>query len=125
MHSPATHRRATATSSSRTHAALAWLGEATALVATIHADDKVEICELARKADPEAGAAELARIVEAVGDCQPLLVLARDSDRLALEREFVFLGGQPDRLVDVAWEPSPSRDRLVARVRETDRHPAT
>lgn len=122
MHSPATHRRPAAVGSRATRPALAWLGTTTALVATVGRDDKVDICELPRAHDPDADAAELARIVEAVGDAGPLLVLARESDRLALEREYVALGGPPDRLIDGAWQPAPSRDEIVARVLEVG-HP--
>ena len=73
-----------------------------AVVSRIGRDGAISRCSVER--GPDSQEAFFARIVEAAGDHDRLIVLGRGASRLAFEREYVEICHRPDRLVDVPAE---------------------
>lgn len=95
-------------------AAVAWIDGPRAVVA--RSSEPERAIELRRGAEPRS--AFLARIVDALGNAQRVLILGPGDDRLELEREYVSLYRRPDRLVDVERSDAMDTEALLARLRE-------
>jgi len=100
------------TASARTRpSAVVWIDAAHAYVATNSVNGDLLFAEV----QPRLGVAGydgtyLARVVDAIGDRERVAILGPDTQRLALEREYVLIFRRPERLVDV--EPSVEADRI-------------
>jgi len=91
--------------------AVAWIDSRHAYVATNATSGDLLFTEIV----PRWGVADkdetyLARVVDAIGDRERIAILGPDTQRLALEREYVLIFRRPERLVDV--EPSSFADRI-------------
>ena len=95
-------------------AAVAWIDGSRAIVASTSDPDRA--IELRRGPGPRS--AFLARIVDAIGNAERVVILGPGDDRLALEREYVSLYRRPDRLVDVERSDPMGTTELLARLRE-------
>jgi hypothetical protein len=91
--------------------------ETHAIVARRWATDEIDVAEIDREAADDGGRF-LARIAHEIGDPDHLVVMGAEPLRLELEREYVILSHRPDRLVDVEPVTEPTRDEIVARLRE-------
>ncbi len=118
------HRTPTSTPSSRgggrlrhETAAITWIGRDHAIVARRWATDEIDVAEIDREAADDGGRF-LARIAHEIGDPDRLVVMGAEPLRVELEREYVILSHRPDRLVDMEPETEPTRDQIVARLRE-------
>jgi hypothetical protein len=105
-----TAEAATATIATRP-SAVAWIDDRHAYVATNAASGDLLFTEIV----PRPGVAGhdqtyLARVVDAIGDRERIAILGPDTQRLALEREYVMIFHRPERLIDV--EPSSLADRI-------------
>lgn len=98
-------------------AAITWIGRDHAIVARRWATDEIDVAEIDREMADD-GERFLARIAHEIGDPDHVLVMGTESRRLELEREYVTLSHRPDRLMDVEPATEPTRDELVARLRE-------
>ena len=58
----------------------------------------------------------LARVVDAIGDRDRVLILGPDAMRVELEREYVSIYHRPDRLLDVEASGSADESELVRRL---------
>lgn len=95
-------------------AAVVWIDRRHALVAKSQAGRR-EVREVAREVDLDAQ--YLLRVAHETADCERILIMGSDDQRLAFEREYVALYRRPDRLVDSAAEIEPEPPRLVDRLR--------
>lgn len=91
--------------------AVVWIDDGHAYVATTNAANGDFLFAEVRP-HPDTGHDEtyLARVVDAIGDRERVAILGPDSQRLALEREYVLIFHRPERLIDV--EPSSEADRI-------------
>jgi hypothetical protein len=98
----------TCTVISTTHSSvLIWLDRAHALIARA-ADGRTKVTEVDRELDAEE--AYLLRVAREAADCDRVVVMGDDAERVAFEREYVALYRRPDRLIDSG---SPIRPRSV------------
>ena len=95
--------------------AVAWIDARTAVVARSIAGD-VALTEV-RAHDGGHDPTYLARVVDAIGDQDRLVITGSDPVRLALEREYVTIYHRPDRLVDVEAAQPLDRWALAERAR--------
>jgi hypothetical protein len=91
--------------------AVVWIDDRHAYVATNAVSGDLLFTEI----HPRPGAGDhdetyLARVVDAIGDRERVAILGPDTQRLALEREYVLIFHRPERLIDV--EPSSLADRI-------------
>lgn len=70
------------------------------------------------EAEPGAGSPDLARVVDAMGDPDRILILGPDAMRVELEREYVAIHHRPDRLLDVEHDERHDETALIRRLRE-------
>ena len=96
--------------------AVVWINGRRALVARSEPEHGVSTHPLDRGIEPES--AWLARVVEAIGDRERVVILGPGSERLALEREYVAIFRRPDRLVDVEPGGPVDEAELVTRLRQ-------
>jgi hypothetical protein len=84
-------------------AAIVWIDRAHAQTIRIEAGGRITIEAVAVPGPMPSDAENLAlvRVVEAIGDAPRVLLLGDREMRLALDREYVALRHQPERLVDV------------------------
>ena len=94
--------------------AVVWLDRTHALVARAR-EGRPEVTEVDRSFDAET--AYLLRVLHAAADCDRLVVMGPDADRIALEREYVALYRRPDRLIDVGQVDIPRAADLVDQLR--------
>lgn len=94
--------------------AVVWLDRTHALVARANAG-RPEVTEVDRSFDAETD--YLLRVLHAAADCDRLVVMGADADRVALEREYVALYRRPDRLIDVGQVDAPRAADLVEQLR--------
>lgn len=79
-------------------AAVAWIDRSHAVVARTEGSGERR---LTVRAGSSAEGPYLARVVDAIGDRERVLILGSDPLRVALEREYVAIHHRPERLVDV------------------------
>jgi hypothetical protein len=60
----------------------------------------------------------LAKVVDAIGDRERVVILGPTSMRLLLEREYVTINARPDHLVDVEEASAVDESALIDRLRE-------
>ena len=94
--------------------AVVWLDRTHALIARAH-EGRPEVTEVNRSFDTEP--AYLLRVLHDAADCDRLVVMGPDADRVALEREYVALYRRPDRLIDVGQVMAPRAADLVDQLR--------
>ena len=94
--------------------AVVWLDRTHALIAQAH-EGRPEVTEVNRSFDTEP--AYLLRVLHDAADCDRLVVMGPDADRVALEREYVALYRRPDRLIDVGQVMAPRAADLVDQLR--------
>ena len=82
------------------HSSVVRLDPSNALIARIGHDGMVS--RRSGQRGPDAQSAHFARIVDAAGDHDCLIVLGPGYARLAFEREYVEICHRPDRLADVS-----------------------
>jgi len=70
------------------------------------------------EAEPGAGSPDLAKVVDAIGDPDRILILGPDAMRVELEREYVAIHRRPERLLDVERDERHDEATLVRRLRE-------
>ena len=102
---------------SRPHAAVVWVDGWHALVARSD-EGRQTLIEVDREAAPELD--YLLRIARATQDCERLMIVGPDPERLAFEREYVALYKRPDRLVDVEAASAMTARDLLGRLRFLD-----
>lgn len=111
---PAT-RKTTATLARGT-GAVTWIDSTRAVVArTARSGVSVKVISH----DPDRAAPRvpfLARVVDAIGDRDRVLILGPDAMRVSLEREYVTIFHRPDRLVDVEVSGPAGEEELVRRL---------
>jgi hypothetical protein len=95
--------------------AVAWIDDEWASLAHMSWDGVISTSAIHRGAGPEAAYLEL--IVRVLGDAQRVVILGRNSMRLALERAYVALYRWPDRLVDVEHSDVIGEEELIERLR--------
>lgn len=94
-------------------AAVAWIDDGHAMVARTELDGPtVEVIAH----DQPAETPFLARVVEAIGDRDRVLIVGPDAARLELEREYVAIYRRPDRIVDVEPAGYEGPDTLMHRL---------
>ena len=97
--------------------AVAWIAGGHALVATNTPRGQVTVAELSGRAGSREADPFLASVVDAIGDCERVLIMGPGVARLALEREYVTIFHRPERLVDVEPSGPMNREDLVDRLR--------
>ena len=91
--------------------AVAWIDDRHAYVATNASSGDLLFSEIRRRGDAaDDDPTYLVRVADAIGDRERIAIMGPDSNRLALEREYVAIFHRPDRLIDV--EPSWLADRI-------------
>lgn len=90
--------------------AVVWIDDGHAYVATNAANGDLLFSEVRPYPGADHDETYLARIVDAIGDRERVAILGPDTQRLALEREYVLIFRRPERLIDV--EPSAEADRI-------------
>lgn len=91
--------------------AVVWIDDRHAYVATNATTGDLLFSEIQpRDGVPFEDPTYLVRVADAIGDRERVAILGPDTNRLALEREYVAIFQRPDRLVDV--EPSSLADRI-------------
>lgn len=78
-------------------------------------DTRQTITDLWR--DFEAEPAFLLRVARETADCDRIVILGPDTERLAFEREYVSLYQRPDRLIDDEAVATATRFDLLDRLR--------
>ena len=95
-------------------AVVVWLDHWHALIAQ-HLDGHDGIREIDREADPEP--AYLRRVAAAACDCQRVMILGPDDDRLAFDHEYEAMYERRDRFVEVEACPRQAPSALLDRLR--------
>ena len=95
--------------------AVVWIDARQAVVVSMSADARIATYEISRGSLPEPS--YLARVVQAIGDRQRVVILGPSTVRLALEREYVAIFRRPDRLVDVEPAGPVATGELIDRLR--------
>ena len=90
--------------------AVVWLDRTHAFIARAH-DGRPEVTEVDRSVEAETD--YLLRVLHEAADCDRLVVMGPDADRVALEREYVALYRRPDRLIDIGQIEAPRAADLV------------
>lgn len=87
----------------RTEAAIVWIDRAHAQTIVIETGGRITIDSFVVPGPMPTDAENLAllHVVEAIGDAPRVMLLGDPEMRLALDREYVALRHQPERLVDV------------------------
>ncbi len=86
-------------SAGRARTSVVTIGRSTAFLARIGQDGTVSRRSIERGLDSQG--AFFARIADAIGNHDRLVILGQETARLAFEREYVLIYHRPDRLVDV------------------------
>ncbi|HEX9044870.1 MAG TPA: hypothetical protein VF802_07595 [Candidatus Limnocylindrales bacterium] len=97
----------------RATGAVTWIDSSRAVVVGTNGDHS-EVTTL----DPETLEAIpfLARVVDAIGDRDRILILGPDAMRVELEREYVSIFHRPDRLLDVETSGTADEADLIRRL---------
>ncbi len=97
--------------------AITWIGSDHAVVARRWDTDEIDVAEVDR-AMADDDELFLGRVAHEIGDPDHVLVMGTESLRLELEREYVTVSHRPDRIMDAEPAREPTREELVARLRE-------
>lgn len=97
----------------RATGAVTWIDSSRAVVVETDGDQP-KITTLAH--EPVETVPFLARVVDAIGDRDRVLILGPDAMRVELEREYVSIFHRPDRLLDVEASGSADETELVHRL---------
>jgi hypothetical protein len=82
-------------------AAVVWIDRAHAHTILIELDGRLIVDSAMVPTDDDARQQALLHVVEQLDDAPRVLVLGESAMRTRLEREYVALGGRPDRLVEL------------------------
>jgi hypothetical protein len=104
-------------------AAVVWVDHSHALIARAHSG-RPAITEIERAYGVEPETGYLLRVLHEAGDCDRVVVMGPDSDRVAFEREYVALYRRPDRLIDVGAAAAPAPTELLDQLRMLEPSPA-
>jgi hypothetical protein len=100
-------------------AAIAWIDAHHALIVRTAANRQVEFREIEAAPDPGGERSPyLAQVAHELGDRDRIVVLGPGTQRLDLERQYVGIYHNPDRIVDVDESDAMGREELVARLHE-------
>jgi len=99
-------------------AAVAWIDERHALVATTSPGHRIAVTEIARHYAPSSLPTFLARVASSIGDRERIVILGPGTQRVKLEHEYVSAYHRLDRLIDVEPADVAGRRDVVARVRQ-------
>jgi hypothetical protein len=103
--------------------AVVWVDHSHALVARAHSGcPGITEIERAYGVEPETG--YLLRVLHEAANCDRVLVMGPDADRVAFEREYVALYRRPDRLIDVGTAGPPAPIELLDHLRMLEPLPA-
>lgn len=105
----------TCTVISTTHSsALIWLDRSHALIARA-TGGRTKVTEIDRELDAEP--AYLLRVARETAECDRVVVMGNDAERIAFEREYVALYRRPDRLIDSGAPVQPRPIELADHLR--------
>ena len=87
----------------RPEAAIVWIDHSHAQTVVVETGGRVTVDStgLPGPSEPASENLALLHVVEAINDAPRVLILGEPTMRTALEREYVGLGGPPDRLVEI------------------------
>jgi hypothetical protein len=92
---------ATPRTATRPEAAIVWIDRAHAHTIVVESSGRLMVDSAAVPADDESLGQVLLRMVEHIGAAPKVLLLGDPVMRTKLEREYVALGGRPDRLIEM------------------------
>lgn len=98
--------------------AVVWIDAQRAIVATSTGGAEAVVSEISAPGDDGEDSTYLARVVDAIGDRERVVIMGPDDSRLALEREYVAIDHRPERLIDVEPAGPLDRDDVVARLNQ-------
>jgi hypothetical protein len=99
--------------------AVAWIDRRRAVVAVTAPSGEVVIREIRRPSTrANALAPFLSLVADQIGDRERVVILGPDSMRVELEREYVTIHRQADRLIDVEDSPELSEGQVVDRLNQ-------
>ncbi len=96
--------------------AVVWIDAQRAIVATSTGGAEPVVSEIV--APDGEDSTYLARVVDAIGDRERIVIMGPDDSRLALEREYVAIDHRPERLIDVEPAGRLDRDDVIARLNQ-------
>jgi hypothetical protein len=96
--------------------AVVWINGRRAILARMSDAGRITTRTIERGIDDETPF--LAKVVDAIGDRERVVILGPTSMRLLLEREYVTINARPDHLVDVEEASAVDESALIDRLRE-------
>jgi hypothetical protein len=103
--------------------AVVLLAASEAVVARTRPDGRDEIVRVRRRTRVVDAPPFFVRLLREVGDRAPVVFLGSAAERTALERLFVAIGRQPDRILDEASVHDAHPEALLERLRALRSHP--
>jgi len=113
-----TRRRTGFRSTLRRAGAVTWIDPRRAIVARASGRGDIELREFSLPADADERRYGLGDVARELGGPDPVVFIGPESDRAALEREFVSVFRRPDRIEDIEPSGPMTRADLVAMLRE-------
>jgi hypothetical protein len=95
--------------------AVAWVEPHRALVASTTPGGSVLVEEIT--ADLAGAAPYIARVIDEIGDVERVAILGPSEERLIVEREYLLVYRDPERIVDVAHVEELDQADLLVRLR--------
>jgi hypothetical protein len=95
--------------------AVAWVEPQRALVASTTPGGSILVEEVV--ADLKGAAPYIARVIDEIGDVARVAILGPSEERLIVEREYLLVYRDPERIVDVAHVEKLDEADLLARLR--------
>lgn len=103
--------------------AVVLLAATEAVVARTRPDGCDEIARVPRRGGRAGAPSFFLRVLRAVGDRAPVVIMGASPDRTAFEREFVMISHRPDRLLEDASVHDAHPEALLERLRGLRSHP--